>query len=234
MMTQSRASNKAFGMDGKGCSRHETIGGAAAALLDGCPGSQQRPASMTGSTIDRPGLARLILHPDPGVRQLRLEVPRDRARIPSVLAAALRDCSEGRSPWPLFAHGPAGVGKTCAGLYLCDRVARGSVVFTDFAGMCGRMADAKNGRDTLTAEQLWRRWAGNGLCVLDEIGLRDTVSDHVYEVAQRAIDLRAGKPLLVLSNLDLNALARVFDDRVASRLASGTVVHVDGPDQRLR
>lgn len=234
MMTQSQALSRASKTDGQGFSHPATIDGAAAGLLEGYPESKLPPASMTGSTIARPGLVRLILHPDPGVKRLRPEVPRDRARIPRALVVALRDCSDGRSPWPLFVYGPAGVGKTCAGLYLADRVARGSVGFTDFAGLCGRMADAKNGRDTLTAEQLWRQWAGHGLCVLDEIGLRDAVSDHVYEVAQRAIDLRAGKPLLVLSNLDLNALAKVFDDRVASRLASGTVVHVDGPDQRLR
>ena len=149
-----------------------------------------------------------------------------------MLAAAVRDCTDGKAPWPIFAHGPAGVGKTCAGLYLADRV-MGSIAFMDFAALCDRLTDIKCDRDNLTATMYWKRWAGHGLCVLDEVGLRNAISDHQYECLQRSIDLRTGKPLLVLSNLDLDGIAQLFDDRIASRLAAGTVVHLDGPDQRM-
>jgi DNA replication protein DnaC len=186
--------------------------------------------------------ARLRLRPDPGTPKERLAIPRMRSRIPEALAATLRDCTDGREPWPLFAYGPAGVGKTCAALYLADRVI-GSVVFRDFQGLCDEAADAKLGRlmwygthssTIATPEMLWTRFGAYTLAVIDEIGTRNTVTDHAYETLKHAIDARFRLPLVLVSNLDLDELARLFDDRVASRIAAGTQVCVNGPDQRLQ
>ena len=69
--------------------------------------------------------------------------------------------------------------------------------------------------------------------ILDEIGGRDRVSDHHYEAVKTLLDVRQGKPLMVLSNLGLSEIEKVYDDRIASRLATGTIVRVDAKDRRL-
>jgi hypothetical protein len=38
---------------------------------------------------------------------------------------------------------------------------------------------------------------------------------------------------VVLSNLELDTLAKVYDDRIASRLGAGTVAYLGGEDRRL-
>jgi DNA replication protein DnaC len=158
-----------------------------------------------------------------------------------VLAAAMRACVTGEAPWPLFAFGGAGVGKTCAALYLCDRV-HGPCMYRDYAALCEELRQAKMGElwtsgthedSRVWPEDVWGRWAAAALAVLDEIGTRNVVTDHQYETLKTALDRRERRPLVLLSNLQLDDIARVFDDRIASRCAAGTVVHVVGPDQRL-
>lgn len=203
--------------------------------------AESRP-SQASTTTSAIGCRNLTLMPDPGRKRLRLEIPRVRERIPQALASAMRSCTDGDSPWPLFAHGPAGVGKTCAALYLCDRVP-GHSRFTDFGVFVREVRDVDFGRlvwrgthaDTRPTEhEYWSVWSMWSLCVIDELGAREQVSDHAYDAAKRAIDVRYRKPLILLSNIGLPEIAKLYDDRIASRLAEGTVVCVDGFDQRLR
>ncbi len=79
----------------------------------------------------------------------------------------------------------------------------------------------------------WKEWTEARLTVLDELGSREKVGDFVYNTTKQLIDVRAGKPLIVISNLDLNALGVLYDDRITSRLAAGTVVRVEGEDRRV-
>jgi DNA replication protein DnaC len=81
--------------------------------------------------------------------------------------------------------------------------------------------------------ELWDEIARCPLVVLDELGARERVSDWSYDCVKRLLDEREGKPLLAVSNLDPEALTRVYDDRIASRLTQGAVQFVGGPDRRL-
>lgn len=242
MTEPSRASAPASGTAGRDCSIprdayaiviHE---GSAESRLS--PGNTMESRNDTGSWPNDgvQQLPPLLLRRDPCPRLLRPHLARMRSRIPPALAEAMRDCTSGAMPWPLFCYGRAGAGKTSAALYLCDRV-MGTVLFRDYAPLCEELADVKMGRlewgiSKVTAADWWGRWVSRALCVVDEVGLRDQVTDHQYETLQRAIDIRYGKPLMVVSNLDIAGIARVFDDRVASRLGGGTVVRVEGQDQR--
>ena len=94
--------------------------------------------------------------------------------------------------------------------------------------------------------QAWRPHRGDGFFDLqvngfagvdfqqDDLGARDRVSDHAYETLKKVLDSREGRPLIALSNARLSELARVYDDRIASRLSAGTLIALDEPDQRLK
>jgi DNA replication protein DnaC len=147
----------------------------------------------------------------------------------------------GEAPWPFFCHGPAGTGKTCAALCLLDHLAGGGEYHTA-ASLAELLAQAQQGRltwyregygGTVWPEKVWEGVRRECLVVLDELGAREKVSDHQYECVKRLLDERQGRPLVALSNLDLQALARVYDDRIASRLAAGTVLRLEGEDRRL-
>jgi DNA replication protein DnaC len=172
-------------------------------------------------------------------QKARPEVRRSIAGIPQALRVDLRACVVGEAPWPLFIHGPAGVGKTCAGLCLLD-YAGGE--YHTAAGLCALLIQSQQGRlewhhegygGTLWPEKLWQRLRRAPLVVLDEIGGRDRISEHHYEAVKTLLDERAGRPLLVMSNLSVPEIERLYDDRIASRLAAGTVVELTGQDRRL-
>ena len=137
----------------------------------------------------------------------------------------------------MFVYGSTGVGKTCAALclvdwsggsyYTCNELL--SVVSQAQKGtLRGKQYGAK-----LSEEALWEEWARMPLFILDELGSREKVGDFVYNTTKQLIDIRAGRPLIVISNLDLPTLAKLYDDRLTSRLAAGTVVEVLGADRRL-
>lgn len=154
------------------------------------------------------------------------------------LRATLVSLCKGGLAWPLFLHGEPGSGKSCAGLDLVDRCGNG--IYVTMKHLCEGLIDAHQGRiafemSGVTESFLWGDWGLANLCVLDEVGLRDKITDHHYETLLKALDSRidAGRPLIVISNLGVEEIANVYDGRIGSRLASGTVVQVSG-DRRLR
>lgn len=161
--------------------------------------------------------------------------PRTLDKIAADLRAVIHELVEGRKPWPLFLHGEAGSGKTCAALCLLDRAGGW---YLELPELCRRVIDAQQNRLTWstgcqrTECDLWTDWGEVGLAVLDEIGTRERVSDFHYEILKRAVDLREGRPAIFISNLSLDAVYDQYDDRIASRLAAGTRFAAKG-DRRL-
>lgn len=158
-------------------------------------------------------------------------------RIDQRLRAAMISLFEGKRAWPLFLHGEPGSGKSCAGLAVVDWCGHG--IYVNMKHLCEGLIDAQQGRvafemSGVTENLLWGDWAAANLCVLDEVGLREKASDHHYETLLKALDSRidAGRPLIVISNVDHVEIAKLYDDRIGSRIASGTVVQVSG-DRRL-
>jgi DNA replication protein DnaC len=149
----------------------------------------------------------------------------------------IRDCVEGALPWPLVLLGKPGTGKTCAALCLLDHA--GGLYFTA-NGLADKVLLAVKGQlynhdshRRVSAVALWEEIATTTLVALDELGVRERVSDWHYECVYRVIDERSGRPLVVGSNLGLDVLAGLYDDRLTSRLAAGTVLELTGPDRRL-
>jgi DNA replication protein DnaC len=160
------------------------------------------------------------------------------SKIDPALRAAIRSAVAGESSWPLVMVGPAGTGKTCAALCLVDHAhgrywTAGELCETLIRSQQGRLDWYNSGHGGKHhPEDVWGWVAGASVVALDEVGTR-SVSDFAYETVKRVLDEREGKPLAVVSNLTLEALARLYDDRVSSRLAAGTVVEVAGRDRRL-
>jgi len=169
---------------------------------------------------------------------LMLSVKRSPELIRPDARQAIRRLVSGDDPWPLLMHGPAGGGKTCASLCLCDRC------YADYEtvrSLADRHISAQKGTlyysgvtgGRCTPSDIWRDWSVHELTVLDEIGGRGVVSDHHYECVKEAIDARMGKPAIFISNHGPERLATLYDDRVTSRLAAGTVLELVDDDRRV-
>jgi DNA replication protein DnaC len=131
--------------------------------------------------------------------------------------------------------GDTGSGKTCAALCLLDHAGYGA--YAEVGQLCEDLIAALDGRFLhysilFYPTHVWNVWISANVTVLDEVGAREKVSDHHYNVVKKALDLREGKPSVVISNLTLEAISQVYDDRVASRMSCGTVVALTG-DRRL-
>lgn len=156
----------------------------------------------------------------------------------------LRELVAGRAPWPLFLHGPPGTGKTCAALALADHLREWECRYVTAADLTARVMATFGTRDAYDWTPFGRfRDAGVNpdapsgktgalLVVLDELGTREVKDTH-YECVQRVIDLREGLPLILVSNHDADRIARVYDERIASRCQAGTVVELAGRDRRV-
>lgn len=169
-------------------------------------------------------------------------LPRSITAIDESLREQIRGLILGNLPWPLLIHGPAGRGKTCAALCLLDYAGGWYRTIADLADELIEITSGtrktegpagEGGGMTITATTFWERIAKQPLIVLDELGAKMSVSDHHYTAVKRLLDHRERKPLIVLSNLDLDGINKVYDDRIASRCASGTVVKLGGADRRL-
>lgn len=168
------------------------------------------------------------------------QVNRSIAEIAGNVRGAIRSCLTGETPWPLFLFGKPGTGKTCAALCLLD-ITQGE--YFTVGDLCEKLNQSSMGRlewsnaghgGTLWPEQFRKVYLEKTpLLVLDELGLRDTVSDAHYEAVYRCVELRTRRPFVVISNHGLERMEKIYDARTVSRLGAGTIVEVTGKDRRL-
>lgn len=157
--------------------------------------------------------------------------PHNRRSIPNGVWDDMLACAVVTGEWPITMLGPVGTGKTCAALCLLDLV--GTRRYTTVQTMCDELIAAQRDDADRGPTDWWHRWSRAKCCVLDELGTRDKVSEFQYECVKRAIDSREGAPLICISNATIGELANLYDDRIASRLAGGTVIHFTGDDRRI-
>ncbi len=160
--------------------------------------------------------------------------PRLIDQVDAGVRRTIHDVCAGELPWPLVLLGETGAGKTCIGLLLADF--RYHLYYT-VGDWCARINAAKMGQLTndvcrLFEPNVWDEWSGARLTVLDELGLRDPTSAR-FETVEKAIDTREGRPAVYISNLSLEVLQQVYDERISSRLSAGTVIEMSG-DRRVK
>ncbi len=195
--------------------------------------------TLAQSLSDGESERRCILVPGP---LAWLNSPRRKYRTREVIDGALRTmirrCVAGEADWPLLIWGEAGSGKTCAGLCMVDSFGGWAVDLPDLHDLVlkarARLLSNSGGfAETLDGiGGVWDTWKRASLTVLDEVGQREP-TDAQYDTLKRALDLREGLPAVVISNLPMPKLKRVYDDRIVSRLSAGTVVGLTG-DRRLK
>lgn len=80
---------------------------------------------------------------------------------------------------------------------------------------------------------VWEVIEQRHLVVLDELGSREKVGDLHYQAVKRITDLRDNQPTIYIANLAPAALARCYDDRIASRILCGSIFELSGNDRRM-
>lgn len=151
---------------------------------------------------------------------LMTQMDRDPDLIDNVARSVLGRLARGELDWPLYLWGKTGAGKTCAVLCLMDRVPA-SAYFT-LESLAAKPSDDPHFWASLRTDYR--------LVVIDEIGARDWDRDRL--AIQRLADSRVYRPTIWVANHAPERLAEVYDDRTASRVLCGTIVHMVGPDRR--
>jgi DNA replication protein DnaC len=170
---------------------------------------------------------RRIIHPWP-------EKIRIREEIDKTVRLKIRAVTEGQEPWPILFWGEAGSGKSCAALCVLDYFG-GLYLDAAIFAECRRLAmqgELWEAGYKIHETELWKPVRDANLVVMDELGVREKVTDHQYETVKRVMDNREEKPAIYVSNLPPVDLARVYDDRIASRATSGTVIGMIGDRRR--
>ncbi len=204
---------------------------------------------LASKTLPDARHSKLSITTTPIVRHLPT-VRREAGMIDMKIRGWIRKASTDGIRWPLVLSGAPGVGKTCSGLCVVDHVPDGEWwAWGDFwrfvldVNMGKRVNDLRKGRRTeegwfepsarvkWTTAGLWKWFAGLPLVVLDDVGVSDGKAAQ-RETMTTALDRREGRPFIITSNLDIDALGEAFDARVMDRLSAGTVVEMFGKDAK--
>jgi DNA replication protein DnaC len=157
-------------------------------------------------------------------------------RVNPTLRALIGELINGTKQWPLLLLGEVDTGKTRAALCLGDSVGGW---YLELPSLCRMLIAAGKGELQWSTGykrsqgEIWTAIQTTCLIILDEIGTKNNTTDNHYEVTKGVLDLRAGRPAVYISNLDIDGIEEVYDDRVASRISCGTVFELTGPDRRI-
>ena len=157
--------------------------------------------------------------------------------------------------FPVFVYGPVGCGKTCAAacIYCTWRrseVRKGTIRWKRCGSFLDEILKARfsggvqtfgpGGESIVTTEAgLFEMWNKADFCILDDFATTE-LNNERYEAVLALLDARVGKPTIITSNRSPLEVKAMLDDprdpdtaRIASRIASGTVIEALGRDRRI-
>ncbi len=140
----------------------------------------------------------------------------------------------------IYLWGSVGAGKTYAMAalikmsieqgYDCRRI--------NFDAFCCRVRDTMNNSDGDESEyKLVQDMSNVDRLFIDDIGIRSKKeTDFAYVTLYSILDKRQENllPTYITTNKSIDQLAKSFDQRIASRLRTATIIHLDGEDLRLK
>jgi len=141
-----------------------------------------------------------------------------------------------------YLYGDCGVGKTyvaCAAMRKFNEEGRpAQITFAYEAVLALRSSFGKRGQQKSEVEVANRIAPDDGrarIVIIDDLGMQKA-TEYAADMWTLVIDRlwRNGTPALITTNLTLDEIRKLFSDRVASRLASGPVVKLTGPDRRVK
>lgn len=153
---------------------------------------------------------------------IKPNIPRSLDAVSPGLLSVFGGLVHGRRKWPLYLHGRAGRGKTCAALAFGDNVP--GALFWLLEELMGHVYESRS--------SLWYYARKAPLVIVDELGMRSGDSDREYTALKTMADIREHRPAIWISNLAPEQLLTKYDDRVSSRLTCGTVIELTGTDRR--
>lgn len=155
-------------------------------------------------------------------------------RVPSgeSIRRVVRQAMEAKR-YPIYLHGPAGVGKSSLMRLVFDAARSTEGVWTIWRRADEALYDLATSRDTDRAAQkaLLHKC---GHLFFDDIGTRQP-SPQMYSDFFDLLEARARRPLWITSNVSPEGLVNMgYDDRIYTRMLMGTVIEMQGENQRVR
>ena len=164
----------------------------------------------------------------------------DLAQIKPAFLNAVKVCRSDSS-WSIYLHGATGRGKTYAAAAVYVLWER-SAMWEDTTQLIRKIMRCRSegsifervGETSVqkTEGSIMEQVSETSLVVLDDIGLR-APSEAAYDAIYELVASRKGKPTIFTSNLTPEAIHKLYDARIASRMTSGTVIEMTGSDRRM-
>lgn len=132
-----------------------------------------------------------------------------------------------QSEWPLYIHGKPGTGKTCLAALFYAAFNR-QPIWRRADEMLIEIGTSRSDGYGALKEKL-----RSSPCVfLDDLGVRPP-TEAMTQALFDLMELRARKPLVIISNHTPDALAKIYDERIVSRITAGTTLEIAGADRRV-
>lgn len=177
----------------------------------------------------------------------RREVPEgfedfDEKLIRPSFVKAIGEVRENRK-WPVYLYSESGRGKSYSMAWAYRYAVRSgnTVEWHDVSQLvrtinrcrCSDSGSVRYGGHEVYEGSLFDRIKSARLCCFDDLGIRGP-TDAMYDVLYELVSCRRGKPTIYTSNLKPDALRKIYDSRIASRVLEGTWMEMTGDDQRVK
>lgn len=188
-------------------------------------------AAAERERFEEPGIHPLHVVPKkPISHRLLPKAFRSMDQVDPDLVELFRQLVAGRAKWPLFLHGPVGTGKTFAALCLCDHLPTAAYLTVE------ELCDYVMTRHHIEVAAHWNELGKKDLVVLDELGTRiKSGGDLEYNTVLKLLSLREreqNRAIICISNVSPESTIELYDRRIYSRMCSGSVFALAGPDRR--
>ena len=145
---------------------------------------------------------------------------RQAEQVRQMLRAVQREAA-----WPLYIYGNPGSGKTCIAALIYEAFTR-RPMWSRADDFLLEYVDRGDGRKALQAKV-----DGTPCLFLDDLGVRPPTPPMLQAIFD-VLEMRKGRPIVIVSNHDLRKLSELYDERIVSRLSAGTVLEIRGQDRR--